>query len=94
MSGHNAKGISRPKTTAVEQFKSAPGGIGDGVGGSLDATKPHVPEDVRTEFNRPQTGNGSSSRGDRRDMSKTYSGNTKHAARGNMPRVDVKTRKR
>ena len=75
--------------------KPAPGGIGSGVGGSRDATKPHVPEDVRTEFNRPVTSNGgASSRGDRRDMSKTYSGNTKHASRGNTARPDVKTRKR
>jgi hypothetical protein len=35
-----------------------------------------------------------SGRGDRRDMSKTYSGNAKHAARGNTPRKDVKTRAR
>lgn len=35
-----------------------------------------------------------SHRGDRRDMSKTYTGNTRHAARGNTPRKDVKTRAR
>ena len=37
---------------------------------------------------------GGSNRGDRRDMSPTYSGTTKHAARGNTPRRDVKTRAR
>jgi hypothetical protein len=35
-----------------------------------------------------------SGRGDRRDMSKTYTGTAKHAARGNTPRKDVKTRAR
>jgi hypothetical protein len=35
-----------------------------------------------------------SHRGDRRDTSKTYTGSAKHAARGNTPRKDVKTRKR
>jgi len=37
---------------------------------------------------------GGKNRGDRRDMSSTYSGNAKHAARGNTPRRDVSTRKR
>jgi len=33
-------------------------------------------------------------RGDRRDMSPTYTGNKKHSARGNTVRKDVSTRKR
>jgi hypothetical protein len=33
-------------------------------------------------------------RGDRRDMSPTYTGNKKHSARGNTTRKDVSTRKR
>ena len=37
---------------------------------------------------------GGSNRSDRRDTSPTYTGTTKHAARGNTPRRDVKTRKR
>jgi len=37
---------------------------------------------------------GGKNRGDRRDMSATYSGTAKHAARGNTPRRDVSTRKR
>ena len=37
---------------------------------------------------------GGKNRGDRRDMSPTYTGNAKHAARGNTPRRDVKTRAR
>lgn len=56
-------------------------------------TKPNVPEVVRAEANRP-TSSGAKHRGDRRDTSKTYTGNTRHAARGNNPRVDVKTRAR
>ena len=56
-------------------------------------TKPNVPETLRVEANRPVKA-GVKHRGDRRDMSKTYSGNAKHSARGNNPRVDVKTRKR
>jgi len=52
----------------------------------------------RTEASRP-IGKASSKgagkgRGDRRDMSKTYSGKVRHAARGNTPRADVSTRKR
>lgn len=31
---------------------------------------------------------------DRRDMNKLYTGNEKHASRGNDPRPDVSTRKR
>jgi hypothetical protein len=33
-------------------------------------------------------------RGDRRDMSKTYTNNRRHAAHANNPRPDVSTRKR
>jgi hypothetical protein len=51
----------------------------------------------RTEANRPtgkSSTRGGKNRGDRRDMSPTYSGTMKHAARGNTPRRDVKTRAR
>jgi hypothetical protein len=51
----------------------------------------------RTGANRPtgkSSTRGGKNRGDRRDMSKTYSDTTQHAARGNTPRADVKTRKR
>jgi hypothetical protein len=51
----------------------------------------------RTEANRPtgkSSTRGGKNRGDRRDMSPTYTGNARHAARGNTPRADVKTRKR
>jgi hypothetical protein len=58
--------------------------------GALDLEK-------RTMTNRPtgkKSSRGGKNRGDRRDMSKTYSDTAKHAARGNNPRPDVKTRKR
>ena len=56
-------------------------------------TKPNVPEILRAEANRPQTA-GVKHRGDRRDTSPTYTGNTRHASRGSNPRPDVKTRAR
>lgn len=56
-------------------------------------TEPNVPEVLRAEANRPQSP-GVKHRGDRRDTSKTYTGNARHASRGNNPRVDVKTRAR
>jgi hypothetical protein len=58
--------------------------------GALDLEK-------RTTTNRPtgkKSARGGKNRGDRRDMSKTYTGSTRHAARGNTPRADVKTRAR
>ena len=58
------------------------------------ANKGALKLDKRTEANRPIGNGGGKNRGDRRDMSKTYSGSAKHAARGNTPRVDVSTRKR
>ena len=58
--------------------------------GALDLEK-------RTTANRPtgkKSARGGKNRGDRRDMSKTYSDTTKHSARGNTPRPDDKTRAR
>jgi hypothetical protein len=58
-------------------------------------TKPNVPQEMRAEANRAGPGkHGNKHRGDRRDMSPTYTGNAKHAARGNNPRKDVSTRAR
>jgi len=57
-------------------------------------TKPNVPQEVLREASRPQTPGGGRHRGDRRDTSRLYTNNTKHKARGNTPRADVKTRKR
>ncbi len=64
-----------------------------GVGGS---TTPNVPQTLLTEVNRSVTanGNGNKHRGDRRDMSKAYTGNQRHATRGNTARPDVETRAR
>jgi hypothetical protein len=64
------------------------------VDSALIANKAAVQLEKRTESARPIGSGGGKNRGDRRDMSKTYSGTTRHAARGNTPRVDVKTRKR
>lgn len=57
-------------------------------------SKPNVPQEVRREATRPVKPGGGKHRGDRRDTSPTYTGNRKHSARGNNPRVDVGTRKR
>ena len=50
----------------------------------------YTPNDRKTQQTRSQD----SGRGDRRDMGPTYTGNAKHASRGNTPRKDVSTRKR
>lgn len=58
-------------------------------------TNPMVEQVVKTEANRAGPGqHGNKHRGDRRDMSPTYTGNVKHSARGNNPRPDVSTRAR
>jgi hypothetical protein len=59
-------------------------------------THPMNQEVALTEVNRAiaASGNMNKHRGDRRDTSKTYTGNVKHAARGNNPRRDVSTRAR
>lgn len=59
----------------------------------LRRTKPNVPEVMRAEVNRAVSA-GVKHRGDRRDMSKAYTGNTRHPSRGNNPRIDVTTRAR
>lgn len=58
-------------------------------------TRPNVPQEMEAGANRAGPGkHGNKHRGDRRDMSPTYTGNAKHAARGNNPRKDVSTRAR
>ena len=59
---------------------------------SAASTHPHNQSEVKTGVNRSVS--AGDHRGDRRDMSKTYSGTAKHASRGNSPRKDVSTRKR
>jgi hypothetical protein len=59
-------------------------------------TRPMTPQDIRAAVNRPVTasGNMNKHRGDRRDTSRTYAGNTRHASRGGGPQRDVATRAR
>ncbi len=58
-------------------------------------TKPMVEQVMKTEANRAGPGkHGNKHRGDRRDMSPSYTGNAKHASRGANPRKDVSTRAR
>ena len=67
------------------------------VDGPNLANKANVRLEKMTEVNRgtgKPSKRGGKNRGDRRDMSPTYTGTTKHAARGNTPRRDVKTRAR
>jgi hypothetical protein len=54
---------------------------------------PMKDQERRTTVSRPQGAGGGKLRGDRRDMNKAYTGNAKHSARGNTPRVNVATRK-
>jgi hypothetical protein len=79
------------------QPKKSPRGRTANVNPGGDAgtrTKGAVRIEKRTEVTRPTSSGGGRNRGDRRDMSPTYTNNAKHAARGNTPRRDVKTRKR
>lgn len=73
----------RGRTSISNKFEKSP-------------TRPDVPISRRTESSRPVTarGNMGKHRGDRRDMSKTYTNNATHRSRGSDPRPDVKTRKR
>ena len=73
----------RGRTSISNKFEKSP-------------TKPDVPISRRTQSARPITANGNMGkhRGDRRDMSKTYTNNAVHRSRGSDPRPDVKTRKR
>jgi hypothetical protein len=65
---------------------------------SLDPTtvSPASSRQAKTQSNRGVTVDNDKNkhRGDRRDMSKHYTGNEKHAARGNNARKDVSTRAR
>ena len=67
---------------------------GSAAAGSPSPTRPNVERTLKVDATRPIEAGGTKHRGDRRDMSKTYTGTAKHAARGNNPRQDVKTRKR
>lgn len=84
--GMNAK--SDRKTRGRTNIQSQGGNLGP------KASNPHPPQEMRREATRPQGPGAGKQRGDRRDMSKLYTNNAKHAARGNNPRADVSTRKR
>lgn len=67
------------------------------ISGSSDlpmTSKPNTGRSLKTEANRPVEAGGTKHRGDRRDMSKTYTNNRKHSSRGDNPRADTSTRKR
>jgi hypothetical protein len=68
------------------------------IGKNLDPSipSPTSPARQKTQSNRGATADSDKNkhRGDRRDMSKYYTGNENHAARGNNPRKDVSTRAR
>ena len=76
---------TRGRTAITKSAKANP---------SRNKTHPNVEQVRMTEVNRGQTpGGGGKHRGDRRDMNKAYTGNERHAARGNTPRKNVATRK-
>ena len=81
------------KTRGRTSISGSPGGSRGPDKANPRVTKPNVPQTLKAEANRP-TSSGAKHRGDRRDTSPTYTGNARHAARGNTPRVDVKTRAR
>lgn len=88
------------KRAKIERLTSPPGAKARGRTAKTTApdgpnpTEGHVQQELKTETNRPVSSGGGKLRGDRRDMSRLYTNNTKHASRGNDPRPDVKTRKR
>jgi hypothetical protein len=83
-----ASGMHGGKQT---QMNTRPGKMND-LGPS--PTHPNTSQEARTETSRPVSAGAGRHRGDRRDMSKHYTGNEKHSARGNTPRKDVSTRAR
>ena len=62
--------------------------------GLVNPAAPRLPVEEQNETTRPISSGSGKRRGDRRDMSKTYSGTSRHASRGANQRPDVKTRKR
>jgi hypothetical protein len=62
--------------------------------GLVNPAGPRLPVEEQNDTTRPISSGGGKHRGDRRDMSKTYSDTSRHASRGSNQRPDVKTRKR
>ena len=65
-----------------------------GTAGLPKTSRPNPDRVAKTQANRPVEAGSTKHRGDRRDMSKTYTNNAKHASRGSNPRADTSTRKR
>jgi hypothetical protein len=88
------------KRTKIKRLTSAPSGKNRGRTAKTTSpdgpnpTEGHVTQERLTEVNRAIGNGGGKQRGDRRDTSRLYTNNTKHASRGSNPRADVKTRKR
>ena len=88
------------KRAKIQRLTSPPGAKARGRTAKTTApdgpnpTEGHTSQERITEANRPISSGGGKLRGDRRDTSRLYTNNTKHSARGNNPRADVKTRKR
>lgn len=80
---------STPKTKKPLKGRNE---IMDKVNKKIATHRGGTENELRTQVNR-SISNGTSGRGDRRDMNATYTGNKKHAARGNTPRANVATRK-
>ena len=66
----------------------------DPKGQGIRATRANTLREMKVDATRPVEAGGTKHRGDRRDMSKAYTNNAKHASRGSNPRPDVSTRKR
>lgn len=73
--------------------KKAPRGRTNIGEGSKSSSRRWTANEQKTQAARPVKAGGGAKRGDRRDMNKAYTGNAKHSARGNTPRVNVATRK-
>ena len=82
------------KLKRMETPPNARGRTAQTVVDDVRPTKSALQVEKRTEANRPIGNGGGKNRGDRRDMSQTYTGNAKHRSRGNDIRPDVKTRAR
>jgi len=79
----NSSQKNRGRTSITQRVKNAGG----------KSSRPNMEQERRVETNRPVSAGAGRHRGDRRDMNKAYTGNARHSARGNTPRVNVATRK-
>jgi hypothetical protein len=82
---HHGRSTSKPITPQGVRGKKRSASI---TASETDFTE----ESARTQATRPVKAGTGKHRGDRRDMHKTYTTTTRHAARGNTPRPNVATR--